>query len=43
MATKATNYKGNALFRLRREAVQGSAAPTNKEIMEQRYAPARPM
>ena len=30
-------------YRPRREAVQGSGAPTNKGIMELRYAPARPM
>ena len=32
-----------AEFRKRREAVQGSGAPTCKEVMELRYAPARPL
>ena len=32
-----------AEFRKRREAVQGSSAPTCKEVMELRYAPARPL
>ena len=32
-----------AEFRKRREAVQGSGAPTCKEVMELQYAPARPL